>query len=345
MNPADPALSGEPEQTSSAPPPNRVFSVSEVFFGSDGLRAVWGIALFLTFRELLSRCILPLLHWLAPPVHSSDGLITPLWVFDFEGGSVLCLAAATWLMSLIERRPVSTYGFSARRGARYLFSGIAVGVALLSLLVFTLRASGLLIFDTRLLFGPAALGYGIVWFFGFLLVALSEEVFLRGYLQFTLARGFGQFYAWLGAPNANGLGFWTAAAILSFVFGFGHSSNGGESPIGLLAAGLVGLVFCLSLWRTGSLWWAIGFHAAWDWAQSFLYGVADSGLMIKGRLFATHPVGRPFLSGGLTGPEGSIYILPTILLIAIVILLTLPRTHNGYSLREGSHPTTALDLA
>jgi uncharacterized protein len=31
-----------------------------------------------------------------------------------------------------------------------------------------------------------------------------------------------------------------------------------------------GLLFCLSLRRTGSLWWAVGFHAAWDWGQTLL---------------------------------------------------------------------------
>jgi len=40
--------------------------------------------------------------------------------------------------------------------------------------------------------------------------------------------------------------------------------------IGLVAGGLVGLLFSYSLWRSGSLWWAIGAHASWDWAQSFL---------------------------------------------------------------------------
>ena len=100
--------------------------------------------------------------------------------------------------------------------------------------------------------------------------------------------------------------------------------------MGLLSAGLIGLVFCLSLWRTGSLWWAIGFHAAWDWAQSFLYGVADSGLMMQHHLLATHPLGKPILSGGATGPEGSIFILLIFALIVAVILLTLPRTNEGY---------------
>jgi membrane protease YdiL (CAAX protease family) len=112
---------------------------------------------------------------------------------------------------------------------------------------------------------------------------------------------------------------------LSILFGFGHKSNPGESPIGLLGAGLAAMVFCFSLWRTGSLWWAIGFHAAWDWSQSFLYGVADSGMMAQHHLLATHPTGKPILSGGATGPEGSIFVLAILAIITLVILMTLPR--------------------
>lgn len=91
-----------------------------------------------------------------------------------------------------------------------------------------------------------------------------------------------------------------------------------------------GTVFCLSLWRTGSLWWAIGFHASWDWAQSFLYGVADSGLIVQHHLLATHPVGKPILSGGATGPEGSIFILPVMAVVSCIIIFTLPRTGESY---------------
>ena len=115
---------------------------------------------------------------------------------------------------------------------------------------------------------------------------------------------------------------------MSFLFGFGHGKNPGESPIGMLSAGLIAVIFCFSLWRTGSLWWAIGVHATWDWGQSFLYGVADSGLMIQHHLLATHPAGKPLVSGGTTGPEGSIFILAVLALITVIILLTLP--HTGY---------------
>ncbi len=130
--------------------------------------------------------------------------------------------------------------------------------------------------------------------------------------------------------HSEALGFWTAALLFSILFGLGHTGNPGESPIGEVCAGAAGLLFCFSLWRTGSLWWAIGFHTAWDWSQSFLYGVADSGLMVQHHLLATHPAGKPILSGGSTGPEGSVFVIVVMLIAVIIIVTTLPRREGSY---------------
>ena len=101
----------------------------------------------------------------------------------------------------------------------------------------------------------------------------------------------------------------------------------------MLCAGCAGLMFAFSLWRTGSLWWAIGLHAAWDWAQSFLFGVADSGSISAHRLLSTRPVGSPWLSGGATGPEGSIFVLPVMAVIMLIAAFTLPRTRTSFLAR------------
>ena len=338
------------------------FTLRAIFLGSDGLRAGWSLLLYIVLLgALIAGCrFLVSPQRLQPAVTqpNSDAqpnataqpkpqssrasapappvLLSPKAVLLGEGTALLSVLIATWLMGKIERRPNSAYGLGGKRRLPNFLSGLAWGVALLSLLVFTLRASGLLVFDARLLFGASALRFGAVWLAGFLLVGLFEETFFRGYLQFTLARGIGGIYDWLRARylpaldapgiDTNAPGFWIAALLLSFGFGFSHRTNPGESPIGLVAAALIAVVFCLSLWRTGSLWWAIGFHAAWDWAQSFLYGVADSGMMVQGHLFATRPAGRVLLSGGLTGPEGSLFILPIVAATAAVIVLTLPRS-------------------
>jgi membrane protease YdiL (CAAX protease family) len=341
-------------------PGHTALTLRDVFLGREGLRAGWSLLLYLSLVYSLAVSIAPIAHRLiphpaapsqqrsAPAQGGAKGgekaaeLAAPHEVIFGEGLNLVVVLFATWIMSRLERRPISVYGTAPRRLAQNLFGGLLWGLALLSLLILALRAWGLLVFDGRLLFGVAALRYAAIWLAGFFLVAFFEEYLTRGYLQFTLARGLGAMFLWLRAPRAEAFGFWSAALLLSFAFSLGHTSNPGESPIGLASAGLIGFVFCLSLWRTGSLWWAIGFHASWDWAQSFLYGVADSGGMVRGHLLATHPAGRPILSGGATGPEGSLFILPIVALAAAVIVLTLPMAGR---MTQSDHPCADADGA
>jgi membrane protease YdiL (CAAX protease family) len=307
---------------------------NNLFFGDEGLRAGWSLLLYIALLAAFfftAQLIAGHIHHAHPPAQKSalPHEQSPSALLIGESIPFLLVAFASWIMSRIERRPSADYGFGGEHKVPHCFAGIGWGVVFLSLLVLTLKLTGQLVFDSRLLHGPSIFRYSIIWIVGFLFVALLEEYLLRGYLQFTLTRGLTGIYEALNATHSRALGFWTAALTLSFVFGLVHRSNPGESPIGLFAAAVAGLVFCLSLWRTGSLWWAIGFHASWDWAQSFLYGVADSGTMVQFHLFATHPIGKPLLSGGATGPEGSIFILPVMALIATVILLTLPTTYSS----------------
>jgi hypothetical protein len=254
----------------------------------------------------------------------------PRFMLTGEAVQFLLTFLVTWIMSKIERRPNSVYGFGGRRKLPNFMAGLGWGVVCLSLLVLTLWKTGLLVVDSRLLFGSDIVRYGAIWLIGFLFVGLFEEYLTRGYLQYTLTRGLAGIYQWVfKTRHSEAFGFWSAAILVSFLFGLGHGKNPGESPIGLLSAGLAAMVFCFSLWRTGSLWWAIGFHTAWDWSQSFLYGVADSGLVIQHHLLATHPVGKPVLSGGATGPEGSIFILAVLALASLIIVVTLRPARQG----------------
>ena len=114
--------------------------------------------------------------------------------------------------------------------------------------------------------------------------------------------------------------FWQAAWATSTLFGFVHTGNGGENWIGIFAAGFIGFVFCVSIWVTGSAWWAIGCHAGWDWAETFFYGAADSGMRGQGHYLTANPAGNPLWSGGADGPEGSLLVLGVILLLLLVLL-------------------------
>jgi uncharacterized protein len=314
-------------------PPAPPTTLRKIFIGQDGIRAGWSLLIFIAMFAALGFCANRIGHKLhAPDANSTKpGFeLSPLFGIIVEAVPLVIVLFVTWIMSKIERRPNSVYGLGDSRMLRHFLAGLGWGIVCLSVLILTLLKSGLLVIDRRVLFGSDILRYGALWLFGFLLVGLVEEYLTRGYVLYTLSRGLAGLYQWIFKTRHSAvLGFWTSAVILSFLFGFGHKSNPGESPIGLLSAGLASMVFCLSLWRTGSLWWAIGLHTSWDWGQSFLYGVADSGLMVQHHLLATHPVGKPILSGGTTGPEGSIFILAVLALIALIVIFTLPRAHYG----------------
>ncbi|NYF88960.1 CPBP family intramembrane metalloprotease [Tunturiibacter empetritectus] len=325
---SDNPLPPSPQSTIERPSPAR-----HVFFGTDGLRAGWSILLFIAMFAafmFVAHLIAVKIH---PPTHqnSPDHTIPFYFMFLNEAVPLLVVGIVTWIMSKVERRPVGVYGLGGTRKLPHFVAGLAWGIICLTPFILILWKAGFLVFDGRLLFGSDILRYGAQWLAMFFAVGLLEEYVTRGYLQYTLTRGLaGLFRSVFKTAHSNVLAFWASALFFSILFGLVHGSNPGESPVGLLTAGLAAMMFCLVLWRTGSLWWAIGFHTTWDWGQSFLYGVADSGIMIKHHLLATHPVGKPLLSGGTTGPEGSILILPIIVLIVAVIVFTLPRTNAGY---------------
>jgi membrane protease YdiL (CAAX protease family) len=99
------------------------------------------------------------------------------------------------------------------------------------------------------------------------------------------------------------------------LFGYGHHGNSGEDWIGLFNVGLFGLMACFLVRRTGNLWMPIGLHLAFDWGETYFYGVADSGQKLPGHLLEPSSSGPGWLSGGTVGPEGS--VLCTLLIIAV----------------------------
>lgn len=338
MNSNTAALSSAPLPPDGPPsltePPPR-FDFRKLFVGREGLRAGWGVLIFIALFAAFMFIASVISNKLQPGQHRPTSTTVISLSFGYAQESILAAVAllSTWIMSKIERRG-RTYGLGGKSKLSLFFSGLLSGLVLISLLVFVLWKAGLLVVEARVIFGADIFRYGLLWLFAFFLVGVAEESLTRGYLLYTLTRGLAWLYEYLfKTRHSTALGFWTSAAILSVVFFIGHTNNPGESPVGLLSVFAAGMFFCLSIWRTGSLWWAIGMHAAWDWGQSFLFGVADSGLMVQHHLLATHPAGRPLLSGGTTGPEGSVLIL-AVLAVGCLIVLTLPKqNYNPWTAR------------
>ena len=260
--------------------------VRTVFLGPDGLRAGWGFAFYVAMLYLLQFVAS---RWAGSVELGASGL----WSMMLEELGVLVAAVIPALvLGRVEKRQWGVYGLPARQAFGKLFwVGAVWGFASITLLLAAMY--GLRVFEVGHLaiHGARIVKFAVFWAGYFLLVGLFEDFLFRGYSQFTLTRA---------------VGFWPAAVLLSCAFGLIHLSNGGEQWRGLLAAAAIGFFFCLTLRRTGSLWFAVGFHAAWDWGETFFYSVPDSGTVFPGHLLKSSFHGPGWLSGGVVGPEGSV---------------------------------------
>jgi uncharacterized protein len=278
-------------------------ALHKMFIGPSGLRAGWRFIIYLVacygLVTAISFALRPLMP--SPGSHQLPRLRV-LLLGEFI--SMLAAIVPAIAMSRLEKRPFGKYGLLARGafGARF-WQGALWGIVAISALLASMRGLGVFYFGSLALHGPALLKYGAFWAVFFLIVAFFEEFVSRGYTQFTLA---------------DGIGFWPAALILSAAFGALHLGNKGEAWVGALAAALIGLFWCLTLRRTGNLWFAIGMHASWDWGETFLYSVPDSGMTAPGHLMNPSFHGSRWLTGGSVGPEGSLLLF---VLIAAMWLL------------------------
>jgi uncharacterized protein len=287
----------EPMQTAPLPMP-APGAGSGVFLGSEGLRAGWRLLVFVVFMALIGFALVvalgPLVRWFHPP-----GILTG------EGSGFLAALGASLLMGRIfEHRSLADYGLPIRGAFGWSFwSGVLWGFVALTALLILIHLDHGFDFGTRALSGTQIGRYAALWGVSFLAVGFAEEYVFRGYALATLT---------------SGMGFWPSAVLLSAAFGAVHLGNPGEDWTGALCAGLIGLFFCLTLRRTGSLWFAIGMHAGWDFSESFLYSVPDSGAMVPGHLLNSAFHGPRWLTGGAVGPEGSSLVF---LVIAIMFLV------------------------
>ena len=334
--------------------------LDRIFIGPQGLRAGWSILLFAAFFYIFREIVGTVFFAAGLIDKNRDDSAISLLIGELI--PFLALVGAAWFMALLEGRRILSYHLAGKYRAVRFLVGAAAGFAALSLLVGALAWGGWLQLSSSTLSPTDAWRNAVLWGCVFLVVGSVEEGLFRCYGLFTLHRGInfwwalvtqiaiclflamrhGDHGAW-GVYLASLLGlfpclmihmsaaphdgsFWQAAWVTSTVFGLYHTANGGENWIGVFAAASIGFVFCVSVRVTGSAWWAIGCHAAWDWAETYFYGTADSGLRGQGHLLSASPMGNPVWSGATDGPEGSLLVLAVILLLLLGLLALYGRT-------------------
>ncbi|MFZ3341867.1 MAG: type II CAAX endopeptidase family protein, partial [Terriglobales bacterium] len=296
-------------QVDSHPRESALTPLIDVFAGPEGLYPGTRWLIYLALVFIVFGFLNSLLIGLQPkPVPVWWGMVA-------EARMMLAVILPAFVMARIEGRSFGDFGFPAKRAFRRDFwVGALWGIASLTVLMLVLTAIGAFSFGSLSLHGARIFKFAFYYAVFFFIAACFEDFFMRGYSQWVLARG---------------MRFWPAAALLSLLFGLMHLANPGEAKIGIAAVVVIGFFFCLTLRRTGTLWWAVGFHMSWDWGESYFYSVPDSGTISRGHLLNSTFHGPDWLTGGSVGPEGSFLLFLLILGLWVLFDRAYPEVKYG----------------
>lgn len=288
--------------------------VKWVFLGENGLRQGWRFIIFAAAIILVFQFLEePALGFLARKLHLDNSLsATNLIVSDLV--DLIIVLIITGVAARLERRRIDSYGLPLNQAFTGLFwNGALLGsltivfVGLAMLVTGGMRLQGIALRGAEMITAP------LLWLIAMLLVGFTEEYVFRGYALQSL---------WRGA------GFWAAALITTALFAGAHLSKPHENAIDIGMIFVLGVLLCISVRVTGSLWWAVGWHAAFDFGQFFIIGTRNGGQVPVGRLFdATFP-GPAWITGGELGTEASYFMIPAAAVTFIYVGFFLGRRAN-----------------
>lgn len=294
-----------------------------IFIGPLGLRSGWRFVLYTTgtLALLFILQMLALAIARAAGLRFGQGWIAGFFIVSEALGLVAAFAAAA-VVGRLEGKAVLDYGLPLRGDAlaRYAEGWLWGAVAPAGIFGLVVAAGGATIsgFNVN---GTAAVRSGILWLIAMVILGFFEEFAFRGYPMHALARG---------------IGFWPAAMVTSILFGALHYfSKPMEDWIDATTVSLIALFLCLTLRRTGALWFASGLHSAFDFVALIVLGAPNTGndgKPVGDRLLATHFTGPAWMTGGPRGLEASMF--------AFVVIATL---FAAFALRF--HATIAPDHA
>ena len=203
-----------------------------------------------------------------------------------------------------------------------LLSATATSSVFFSVALWSPLASGINSLGVAL-HGETLAKFALLWGAAFLLLGFAEEFAYRGYSQATLT---------------GGMGFWPAAVLLwAFLGAVHYFFKPMEYWMDSLSVGLFGLFWCFTLRRTGTLWFAIGFHAMSNYADMVLFAqpnTGNNGQSLTGHLLNVSYHGPEWLTGGPRGTEASALEFLVLALLFLAFARAYPRIAAGVPISE-----------
>jgi len=300
-----------------------MMAIQGALVGADGrLRLFWRAVIFYAAGKWV---IYPLLAWpldrLSALLQIGQGL-SPGPTAISEIDNFLTALLLTGIFALYEHRRIDSYGLALDRALRlptlegFLAGIVMAGVVALGMLVLGgVRVKGLAA-------DPASLWYfALAWLAANTCIGVAEEFYYRSYFLQAL---------W------GSLGFWPGATLAALAFTADHYFyKTGENIWDVITLMSLALLLSYSVLRTGTLWFAVGFHIAFDYMQLFVIGTPNGSLLPMGRLLDVRFDGPWWLTGGVLGTEASFLMYPAIALLWLYGWWRYPKTKTGTQAATG----------
>jgi len=286
--------------------------VKWLFVGPDGLRHGWRFLIFAAVIFLVVQFLeQPAIAFLAAKCHVDRNALSAPSIIVSDGFDLIVILIVTGMAARLERRRIDSYGLPINEafGGRF-WNGAITGLAAIAFVGVGMLITGGMRVHGVALHGAEIITAPVLWLLAMLLVGVMEEYLFRGYALQSL---------WRAA------GFWPAALITTAVFAGDHLEKPHENAIDIGVIFALALLLCISVRVTGSLWWAVGWHAAFDFGQLFIIGTANGGRVPVGRLMDVTFPGPAWITGGELGTEASYLMIPVVLGTFIYIVLFLRR--------------------
>jgi len=212
----------------------------------------------------------------------------------------------TSVFALYEHRRADSYGLPVDRAfSPQTLEGAAAGVLMAAAV-----AVGMIVLGGMQIKGFAGSAGTLTlsafeWLGAMVCVGIAEEFWFRSYLQQTLWKS---------------VGFWPSAIAIALIFAAEHYFfKAGENIWDVITLVSLSMLLSYSMLRTGTLWFAVGFHIAFDYLQIFVIGTPNGSEIPVGRLLDVSFNGPAWLTGGVLGTEASFLMYPAIALLWLYV--------------------------
>jgi hypothetical protein len=283
-----------------------------IFIGPDGLRHGWRFLIFVATIFLVVQFLeQPAITFLEAKLRVDRSALSAPSIIVGHGFDLIVVLIVTGVFALCERRRIDSYGLPVNEAFGGLFwNGVVAALVVVAFVAAAMLVTGGMRIHGIALRGTDLISSPLLWLIAMLFVGLTEEYFFRGYALQSLWRG---------------TGFWPAALITTAIFAGDHLEKPHENAIDIGMIFALGLIICISVRVTGSLWWAVGWHTAFDFGQLFIIGTRNGGSVPQGRLFDVTFPGPACITGGELGTEASYFMIPAVLGTFIYVIWPLRR--------------------